>query len=313
METMHALRAHRRGGAEVLEYENAPRPRIGDTDVLVRVRTAGITFAELSWDATWERDGAPRTPTVPAHEMAGTVAAAGDHVDTVSPGDEVLGLVPFDRDGAAADYVAVPQRNLALRPSGVDAVHAAALPLAALTALQALVDHGRIATNSRVLILGAAGAVGNFAVQLAHLRGARVTAMARGTDAELLRSLGADDVLDFTSQNIDLPPAGFDIALHCTSGDPAQQTYAALRAGGVLISLNGPLDSTLLDRYSITGAFFIVSADRAQLDELAQLVAEKKLLVPIAATFALADGRAAYLSGSSRERRPGKTVLLVNA
>lgn len=312
METMHALRAHQRGGPEVLKYDSAPMPTLGATDVLVRVSTAGITFTELLWTETWERDGVSRLPTIPAHEVAGIVVATGDDVDAVSPGDEVLGLVPFDRDGAAAEFVALPQDWVAPRPPEVDPVHAAALPLAALTALQALVDHGRIAHGSRVLIQGAAGAVGIFAVQLAHLRGARVTAVARARDFDLLRLLGADEVLDFTVDRISAPEGGFDIALYCAAGVPDEDTYAAVRDGGVLIGLNGPLDRALLDRFRIEGSFFVVSADRAELDELAALVRDGELSVPIAATFALRDGKAAYESGSAAGRLPGKTVLIVH-
>ena len=316
MPMMKAVRAHERGGPEVLVYEEAPVPAPGPGEVLVRVHAVGITFAELTWDETWTRDGEPRTPTIPGHEVAGRVVEVGDGVDTVVVGDPVFGLVPFDRDGGAAEYAVLPQDWVALRPLEVDPVHAAALPLAALTALQALVDHGGVHEGSRVLVQGAAGAVGVFAVQLAKLRGAHVTAVAREQDREYLHMLGADEVLDFTDEPIPASEgadAGYDVALFAANGSPSDDLYASVRPGGVLVSLNGPPDAALTERHGIRGSFFIVSADRAQLDELAQLARTQRLSIPIAATWALKDARAAFESGRTHGRLPGKTVLVVEA
>lgn len=310
---MRALRAHHRGGPEVLIYEQAPVPTPGTGEVLLRVHAAGITFTELVWDATWLRDGQSRTPIIPAHEVAGRVVQTGPGVDTVRVGEPVFGLIPFDRDGAAAEYVIAPQENIALRPLEIDPVHAAALPLAALTALQALVDHGRIADGQRVLVQGAAGAVGIFAVQLARLRGAHVTAVAREQHREYLQLMGAEDVIDYTSAPVTADGDGYDLALYAANGAPAESTYAALRTGGVLVCLNAPPDAGLLHRYGIRGEFFIVDANRGQMDELANLATTQQLSVPIAATFSLADGRAAYESGARHGRLPGKTVLVVEA
>src|ERR1700735_3419148 len=173
VDTMMALRAHTRGGPEQLVYEQAPAPVPGPGEALVAVHAAAITFAELTWDLSWTtRDGRDRTPVIPSHEMSGTVAALGPGTSGVGPGDEVYGLIAFDRDGAAAEYVAMPAAELAARPRSVSHQAAAALPLAALTAWQALVDHAALKAGERVLVHGGAGGVGVYGVQLAAaLRG----------------------------------------------------------------------------------------------------------------------------------------------
>src|SRR5690242_1326464 len=163
-ETMMALRAHARGGAEQLVYEPAPAPGPGPGEALVAVHAAAITFAELGWDLSWTtRDGRDRTPVIPAHEVSGTVTALGPGADGVTVGDEVYGLIDFDRDGAAAEYVTLPAAHLTARPRSVSHVAAATLPLAALTAWQALADYAAVEPGERVLVLGAAGGVGAYA------------------------------------------------------------------------------------------------------------------------------------------------------
>jgi NADPH:quinone reductase-like Zn-dependent oxidoreductase len=151
---MTALRAHRRGGPEVLVVEHAPVPVPAAGEVLVAVHAAAITFDELTWEETWTRDGVSRTPVIPSHEVSGVVAEIAPGVQNFAPGDEVYGLIEFDRDGAAAEFVTVPEAGLATKPSTVSHAAAAALPLAGLTALQALVDHAAVQPRESVLVHG---------------------------------------------------------------------------------------------------------------------------------------------------------------
>ena len=147
-DTMMALRAHARGGAEQLVCEQAPVPAPGPGEALVAVHAAAITFAELTWDLSWTtRDGRDRTPVIPSHEVSGTVASLGPGADGLAVGDEVYGLIDFDRDGAAAEFVTLPAAHLAARPRSVSHAHAATLPLAALTAW--LADHAALKRASR--------------------------------------------------------------------------------------------------------------------------------------------------------------------
>jgi NADPH:quinone reductase-like Zn-dependent oxidoreductase len=193
-----AIRTHGRGGPEQLFFEDAPLPEVRRGEVLVRVRATGITPMELTWDESYQyADGTPRIPGIPGHEVSGVVERMAPDVTDFHPGDEVYGLVDFPHDGAAADFAAVRAANLALKPLTIPHEQAAALSLSALTAWQALFEHARLDVGQSVLIHGGAGGVGSLAVQLARWRGSRVLATASASNAELVRSLGADEVIDY--------------------------------------------------------------------------------------------------------------------
>lgn len=312
---MQALRAHTRGGPEVLEYEPAPVPLPAAEEVLVEVHAAGITFAELTWDESWTRVGLDRTPVIPSHEVSGTVVELGKDAGPLLPGGvgigaDVYGLIRFDRDGAAAEYVSVPAADLASKPTTVTHTVAAALPLSALTAWQALVDHAEVRHGQRVLVVGSAGGVGAFVVQLARHLGALVAATARAKDVGFVRELGAETVLDFESGEL-TSLSGFDVVIDTVGGAELASSYGRVRRGGRLITLSAPPSAEQADEHGIEATFFVVSPNRAQLATLAALVDAGDLTVPIAATFPLAEGRQAYASGASSGRGPGKTVLVV--
>ena len=219
MATMTALRAHHRGGPEVLVVEQAPVPVPAADEVLIAVHAAAITFDELTWEETWLRDGADRTPTIPSHEVSGVVAGIGDDVTDFAVGDEVYGLIRFDRDGAAAQYVTAPAADLAPRPSSVSHVVAAAVPLAGLTAWQALVDHAAVQSGERVLVHGGAGGVGAFVVQLAVALGAEVTATVRNDDArDVVAAFGARRIIDTRSEPFDGTDDQYDVVIDTIGG-----------------------------------------------------------------------------------------------
>jgi NADPH:quinone reductase-like Zn-dependent oxidoreductase len=310
MGTMMALRAHTRGGPEVLVYESAPRPTPGNGEVLIAVHAAAITFAELTWPETWNSGGVDRTPVIPSHEFSGVVAEVGDGVTGLSAGDDVYGLVPFDRDGAAAEYVSVPATSVATRPGTVSHVVAAAAALPALTAWEAL-DHAAVQPGQRVLVHGSAGGVGSFVTQLAAVLGASVTGTAHAPDVAYVLALGAERVINVEQESLGAETGVFDAVIDAVGGDTPESLFAALRRGGHLITLQEPPSQEMADKYGVTALFFIVTADRARLTRLADMIDTGKLKVSVAATFPLADGRAAYESGATRRRRPGKTVLVV--
>ena len=308
---MTALRAHQPGGPEVLLVESAPVPMPADEEALVAVRSAAITFDELTWVETWTRDGVSRTPTIPSHEVSGVIADIGSGVTDFRPGDEVYGLIRFDRDGAAAQYVTVPAADLAARPMTVSHTVAAALPLAGLTALQALVDHAKVRPGEDVLVLGAAGGVGALAVQLANILGANVTATVRTDTGDLVRDFGAKRVIDVRSEAFDDGGPAYDVVIDTVGGETLDRSYSVLRRGGRLITLSAPPPAGKADEYGVTATFFIVTPNRQQLAELADLVDRGRLRVEIAATFPLAKGREAFESRHSN-RRAGKTVIVVS-
>lgn len=299
--TMTALRAHHRGGPEVLVVERAPVPVPGAGEVLIEVHAAAITFDELTWEETWTRDGASRIPVIPSHEVSGVVAELGPGVTGLEPGDEVYGLIGFDRDGAAAEFVAAPAADLAAKPSSASHVAAAALPLAGLTAWQALVDHAAVRPGEEVLVLGGAGGVGALTVQLAAILGARVSATVRSDAGELLRGFGAQRVIDVRSEAFD-ETGPYDVIIDTVGGATLDRSFALVRAGGRVVTLSEP-------RASAT--FFIVVPNRDQLTELAALVDSGRLHVEIAGTFPLGEGREAFESGRRPGRRAGKTVIVV--
>jgi NADPH:quinone reductase-like Zn-dependent oxidoreductase len=311
MDTMMALRAHARGGPEQLVYEQAPRPEPGAGEALVAVRATGITFAELSWDETWTtRDGADRTPVIPGHEVSGTVAAIGGNVTGVAAGDAVYGLIDFDRDGAAAEYVAVPATTLAGRPGSITDVEAATLPVAALTAWQALVDHARLLPGERALVQGGAGGVGVYAVQIASVLGGEVTATGRAASEDFVRQLGATEFVSVPSTSGHGQPDGFDVVIDTVGGEVLTASFDLLRPGGRLVTLAAPPDQAQAAEHKVRATFFVVAPDREDLSQIAELADQGRLRPIVSQTFALADGRRAYESGS-QPHPPGKTVLVV--
>jgi NADPH:quinone reductase-like Zn-dependent oxidoreductase len=311
MRTMMALRAHTRGGPEQLVYESAPIPTAGPGEALVAVRAAGITFAELTWDLSWTtRDGVYRTPVIPSHEVCGTVAALGPAATGVVVGEDVYGLIDFDRDGAAAQYVTVPAEALAAKPATVSYAEAATLPLAALAAWQALVDHAKVQSGERVLVVGAAGGVGVYAVQIAAALGAHVVAADVGVHAGLVRDLGAAEFVDTDTTLFPDRLSTMDVVLDGVGGEALPYGYSVARPGGRLVSLGAPPDESAARAAGVRAMYFIVTPDRAELTGLARWVDDGTLRPVVGATFPLSEGGAAYESGHGRHN-PGKTVLLV--
>jgi NADPH:quinone reductase-like Zn-dependent oxidoreductase len=309
-ETMMALRAHARGGAEQLVYEQAPVPVPGPGEALVAVHAAAITFAELTWDESWTtRDGRDRTPVIPSHEMSGTVAGVGPDADGIEVGEEVYGLIDFDRDGAAAEYVTLPAAHLAARPRSVSHVAAAALPLAALTAWQALVDHAALERGEQVLVQGGAGGVGNYAVQLAADLGGVVSATGRAGQRDFVLGLGATTFLASDAGETAAPDS-FDVVIDTVGGAVLDASYAVTRRGGRLVTLGAPPSAEKAAALGVHAMFFIVTPDAPELARLAGLTDEGTLRPVVSQTFPLRDGRQAFESGAA-PHPPGKTVLIV--
>jgi NADPH:quinone reductase-like Zn-dependent oxidoreductase len=315
LETMMALRAHTRGGAEQLVYEPAPVPVPGPGEALVAVHAAAITFAELTWDLSWTtRDGQDRTPVIPSHEVSGTVARLGPGASGPAVGDEVYALIEFDRDGAAADYVTLPAAHLAARPQSVSHAAAATLPLAALTAWQALADHAVLKPGEQVLVQGAAGGVGSYVVQLAAILGGTVTATAAARHRDFVLSLGAAEFMasgaSGTARHGAAAPPKYDVVIDTVGGDVLDASYEVTRRGGRLVTLTAPPSAEKAAAAGVHAVFFVVTPDTAELAGLAALVDEGRLRPIVSQTFPLADGREAFES-ATRPHPPGKTVLIV--
>jgi len=296
-------------------YEDAPEPELGAGDALIRVHATGITPAELTWAETYSNcDGSERLPAIPGHEVSGVVESVADGVSDVSIGDEVYALTSFCRDGAAAEYVAVHAADLAPKPKTVDHAQAAAGPLSALTAWQALFDHARLAPGQRVLIHGAAGGVGGFAVQIARWHGAYAVGTASAENRDFLLRLGANEVIDYRQAQFEQAVRDVDVVLDTIGGETRERSWQVLKPTGILVSLPGPIPESEGaahgKRGGRRGVFFIVRPDREQLGRIAALIDSGAIRPVIAETIPLAKARQAFERGVAGHTR-GKLVLQV--
>ncbi|HEX5205051.1 MAG TPA: NADP-dependent oxidoreductase [Actinoplanes sp.] len=295
----------REAGVGGLTLTEMPYPYAAENDVIVRVHAAGFTPGELDWPATWvDRAGRDRAPSIPGHELSGTVAALGPGTTGLTVGQRVFGLTDWARNGSLAEYTAVEARNLVPLPAGIDHTVAAALPISGLTAWQALFDHARLATGQTVLVHGAAGGVGSIAVQLARDVGARVIGTGRADDRDTVLGLGAEAFLDLDAD--DLSRAGeVDVVLDVAGGRILERSAELVRPGGTLVSVAMPPPVPPRDGRAI---FFIVEPDRVRLADLAGRVRAGRLDPIVGGVLPLAETPAAF---ARRRRRPGKTIIQV--
>jgi NADPH:quinone reductase-like Zn-dependent oxidoreductase len=291
--TMEAIRLHA-PGVVGLRHETIDTPALQAGEALVQMHAAAITRDELEWPLE-------RLPAVPSYELSGVVAAVADDVDEVSVGDEVYALTPFDRDGVAAEYVAVPAAILAPRPSTLSHVASAAVPLPALSAWQGLFAHGHLEPGERVLVHGAVGGVGQFATQLARLGGAYVLAAASPQAFEEARALGAHEVIDGRRELATISPV--DLVFDTVGGELLASAPVHLASGGRVVSIAGQPPGE--------GTYFVVEPSRTQLVELAGLLDRGELRVEIDSTFVISEAAAAF-ERSLASGKHGKVVIRVD-
>jgi NADPH:quinone reductase-like Zn-dependent oxidoreductase len=309
---MHALRIHKQGGPEGLTYEEAPVPEPGTGDVLVRVLAASFTPTELTWPSTWvDRLGHDRSPVIPGHEVSGTVEALGWGTTGFAVGEPVYGLTDWYRDGALAEYVAVEARNLGPKPTSLDHVGAAALPMPGLTAWQALFVHGGLSSGQRVLIHGAGGGVGVVAVQLARAAGAHVTATGRAWARELVTELGAELFVDLDQERFEEVAEGVDLVIDLIGGETLQRSAVMAKNGGIVVSAVEDPRAWLDQAREVRGAYFVVEPARPELEELARRVDAGELRPVVEEVFDLADGAKAF-EAKAGGGVPGKVVLRIS-
>jgi NADPH:quinone reductase-like Zn-dependent oxidoreductase len=295
----------RDAGVDGLTLTDMPYPHAAENDVIVRVHAAGFTPGELEWPTSWtDRAGRDRTPSIPGHELSGTVAELGYGTTGLTVGQRVFGLADWARDGSLAEYVAVEARNLAPLAADIDDAVAAALPISGLTAWQGLFDHAGLTAGQTVLIHGAAGGVGSIAVQLAREAGARVIGTGRAADREVAAGLGAHAFLDLDAD--ELQQAGeVDVVFDVIGGDILKRSTELVRPGGTLVTIAAPPTSQPTDGRAI---FFVVEPDRARLSDLAQRLRTGRLSPLVGAVRPLSETPSAF---ARHERSPGKTIIQV--
>lgn len=310
---MRAVRQVSLGGPEVLQVTEVPRPEPRATEVLVRVAAAGVNPVDWKTRARGGFLGEP--PFTVGWDVAGVVAEVGAGVTRFAVGDRVFGMPRFPGEaGAYAEYLTSRSRQLAPIPDGLSDVEAAALPLGALTAWQALVDTAHAGPGQRVLIQAAAGGVGHLAVQVAKARGAYVIGTARSAQHEFLSDLGIDEAIDYTQQDVADSVRDIDVVLDLVGGETGLRSLPVLRDGGLLISVPSradvePLRQAAGERVRVTA--ILVEPDRTGMEAIAALVEDGALRVHVAKTFRLEDAARAHELGESGRTGGGKLVLTI--
>ncbi|HEY7343618.1 MAG TPA: NADP-dependent oxidoreductase [Ktedonobacterales bacterium] len=310
MAIMHAVRLHLYGAAENLIYEETQRPDPQAGEALVRVCAAGVN--PVDWK-TREGRGVAETlesPIILGWDIAGVVEKVGGEVDQFAAGDDVFGMVRFPEFGDAyADYVAAPASDLAKKPANISFAEAAATPLVVLTAWQALFETAQLQAGQTLLVHAAAGGVGHVAVQLGKWRGARVIGTASARNADFLRGLGVDQVIDYTHERFEDIVREADVVLDTQGGTTQQRSFAVLKPGGVLVSIAETPDQELAQQYGVRTARIRVRPSGEQMAQIARLLEQRALRIEVARTFPLSEVAAAHhLSETSHTR--GKIVLI---
>jgi NADPH:quinone reductase-like Zn-dependent oxidoreductase len=309
---MRAVRIHRYGGPEVLSYEEAPAPQPAAGEVRVRVHAAGVNPVDWKIREGWLKDRLNHTlPLILGWDISGEVESVGADVTRFKIGDPVFSRPDISRDGAYAQYIAIRESELAFKPRSLDHVHAAGVPLAALTAWQALFDAARLESGQTVLVHAAAGGVGSFAVQLANWIGARVIGTASARNREFVLGLGADEVVDYRSTPFEQAVRDVDVVFDTLGGDVQRRSWQVLKPGGVLVSILEVPSEAEAQTHKARGAYVFVRPNALQLAEIASLIDTGTLFSPVETVLPLTEVRAAHELSQSGHAR-GKIVLTVH-
>lgn len=310
--TMKAVRIHAYGGPEMLHYEeNIPRPALRSDDLLIRVRAAAVNPVDWKIREGWLQGFLHHIlPLTLGWDVSGEVVEVGPEAHGFTVGDEVYARPDIERDGTYAEYIAVKASEVALNPVTLDPVQAAAVPLTALTAWQALVDAAQLQAGQTVLIHAAAGGVGSLAVQLAKARGARVIATASAVNIGLVTQLGADQFIDYTQTRFEEAAKDVDVVLDTIGGDTQERSWQTLRPGGILVSVVSPPSETVAAERGVRSVFVFIHPSGEQLTAIAQLIDEGRIKPLIHTVLPLNEVRQAHVISQGGHAR-GKIVLRI--
>jgi NADPH:quinone reductase-like Zn-dependent oxidoreductase len=311
MRTMKTVCIYSYGGPEVLVYEDAPRPHPLGGEVLVQVHAAGINPVDWKVREGHLREMLHHTlPLVLGWDVSGVVVSIGSGVTRMKEGDEVFSRPDISRDGAYAEFIVIKESEVALKPKSIDHVHAAALPLAGLTAWQSLFDAGGLASGQRLLIHAAAGGVGTLAVQLAKWKGAWVIGTAKAHNHEFLRKLGVNQVIDYNTERFEESVQPVDMVFDTIGGETQERSWKVLKPGGILVSIANPPSAETAKAHGVRQAFVFTQPNATQLAEIAKLVEAEKLKAIVETILPLSDAtRGQELSERGHTR--GKIVLRI--
>jgi NADPH:quinone reductase-like Zn-dependent oxidoreductase len=310
--TMKAIVVHEFGGPEVLKYEDAPKPEPKENEMLVRVIAAGVNPVDDGLrSGHYSKYFGPKPPFTPGSDIAGVVEKTGANVTKFKVGDAVYAFLDLDRGGGYAEYAITNEKEAALKPKSLTFQEAAATPIVALTAWQALMDTAKLSAGQTVLIHGGSGGVGTFAIQIAKARVAKVLATASTPNQDLLKQLGADVAIDYTKQKFEDVAKNVDVVLDCVGKDTLQRSYDVVKRGGFLVTIVANPDPAELARHVIRGSSMSVAPNSDELAEITNLIEQKKIGVVVSQTLPLTEAAKAQEQAATRHTR-GKIVLKVS-
>lgn len=310
MLSMRAVRMHKFGAENVLRLERIERPEPGKGEVLVKVIAASVNPVDFKTrKGEYPAVTAEDLPYVPGRDLAGEVVSVGEGVSAFSAGDRVFAILDGDH-GGYEEFVAFPAAQLVAMPKTLNFDEAAAVPLAGMTAWQGLFQHGSVRSGQRVLIHGGGGGVGHFAIQFAKAKGAWVAATVSTPDVALARELGADEVIDYTTERFEDVVDPVDMVFDLVAGETRERSFGALKEGGIMVSTLGEPDKAEADRHKVRVAGYMVGPNARQLSEIARLIDEGLVKVVLHKVFPLEEAAAAQ-TALEQEHVQGKIVLKV--
>jgi NADPH:quinone reductase-like Zn-dependent oxidoreductase len=311
--TMMAWRVHEFGPPDVMKFERVPRPEPGPGEILVKVEAAGVG----PWDG-WIRAGKSALPQplplILGSDLSGEIVATGPGVSELRVGEQVYGVTNPQSIGAYAEYVLASAAMVSSKPTSLTYIEAASVPVIAVTAWQALFDQAQLKAGQTVVIHGAAGNVGSYAVQLARRAGLQTIATVATDDIAFVRDLGANTVIDYRTQRFEGEARDADAVIDLVGGETQNRSFQVLRRGGKLISAVSRPDQHLAERQGVEAAFFLVNVTSQYLAEIAGLIDGGKLRTRVGAVLPLADAREAhFMLERVRPQPKGKIVLAIGA
>jgi NADPH:quinone reductase-like Zn-dependent oxidoreductase len=311
MSTMKAIRMHGYGDIDSLVYEDIAKPEPLADEVLIKVHATGVN--PVDWKIVegfgqgWLGHPMPHTLGC---DVAGVVEAVGSEVKNFQPGDAVFGYTSLAREGTYAEYVTARESEIIAKPDSLDFINAATLPVGVLTSWQAIFDLAGLAAGQKILIHAASGGVGSMAVQLAKAKGAYVIGTASARNVDFVKSLGADEVIDYTSVKFEDVVKDVDVVFDLLGGETQERSLAVLKKGGFIVTAVQPLDEEALKAHEVRGAMVAAQSNTAQLEEIVALVEAGKVKTFVEKVLPLSEAKEA-LKLSRQGRTRGKIVLTV--
>jgi len=306
---MKAVLIYKYGGPEELKYEDAPMPVINPDDVLVKVIATSIN--PIDWKVRKGQHGNDRTfPIILGWDVSGVIEKVGDEVKNYKVGDEVYARPDPSRNGTYAEYVAVRAKEIYFKPKSIDHIKSAAVPLAGLTAWQGIFEHGKLEAGQKILIHGASGGVGTFAIQFAKWMGAYIIGTASEKNSAFLKELGADEVIDYQKEHFEEKLKDIDVVFDTIGGETQIKSLAVLKPGGILVSTVGIKDQEALKAKNIQDVQYMAQSIPADLKQIAVLIDAGKIKPIISDIMPLTDIIKAHQLSEAGHTR-GKIVITV--